>query len=48
MAFRSLAILATLGLATAQTSVVSVFLPDTDPQPIVASIAGEVRAVEFF
>jgi hypothetical protein len=35
--------LATLGLATAQSSVVSLFIPDTDPQPLAASIVGQVR-----
>jgi hypothetical protein len=36
-------VLATLGLATAQSSVVSLFIPDTDPQPLAASIVGQVR-----
>lgn len=35
-------ILATLGLATAQSSVVSLFIPDSDPQPLAASIVGQV------
>lgn len=34
--------LAMLGLASAQSSVISVFIPDTDPQPLVASIIGNV------
>ncbi|KAJ5389733.1 uncharacterized protein N7496_000801 [Penicillium cataractarum] len=34
-------VLATLGLATAQTSVVSIFIPDIDSQPLAASIVAE-------
>ncbi|KAF3387586.1 hypothetical protein F1880_000729 [Penicillium rolfsii] len=34
-------VLATVGLATAQSSVVSLFIPDTDPQPLAASIVGQ-------
>jgi hypothetical protein len=52
MAFKTcITVLATLGLATAQTSVVSLFIPDTDPQPLAASIVAEVRTysrVEIF
>lgn len=38
-----IAILATVGFATAQTSVVSLFIPDTDPQPLAASLVAQVR-----
>ncbi|KAJ5647649.1 hypothetical protein N7490_004021 [Penicillium lividum] len=34
-------VLATVGLAAAQTSVVSLFIPFADPQPLAASIIGE-------
>ncbi|KAJ5532969.1 hypothetical protein N7513_000684 [Penicillium frequentans] len=34
-------LLATVGLAAAQSSVVSLFIPFADPQPLVASIMGE-------
>ncbi|KAJ5437899.1 uncharacterized protein N7458_008897 [Penicillium daleae] len=36
-----IAILATVGFATAQTSVVSLFIPDTDPQPLAASLVAQ-------
>lgn len=36
-------VLATVGFAAAQSSVVSLFIPFADPQPLVASIMGEVR-----
>jgi hypothetical protein len=42
MSLRTFVTLATLGLATAQTSVVSLFIFDTDPQPLVGSIIAEV------
>lgn len=38
-----IALLATLGVASAQTSIVSLFIPDADPQPLAASIVGQVR-----
>ncbi|KAJ5480679.1 hypothetical protein N7539_006573 [Penicillium diatomitis] len=42
MSFKScIALLATVGVATAQSSVVSLFMPDTDPQPLAASIVGQ-------
>lgn len=43
MSLRTFVALATLGLATAQTSVVSLFIFNTDPQPLVGSIIAEVR-----
>ncbi|KAJ9293400.1 hypothetical protein DTO271G3_7896 [Paecilomyces variotii] len=40
--------LAMLGLASAQSSVISVFIPDTDPQPLVASIIGNDAAATTY
>ncbi|KAL1886455.1 hypothetical protein Plec18167_000386 [Paecilomyces lecythidis] len=41
--------LAMLGLASAQSSVISAFIPDTDPQPLVASIIGnDAAATTYF
>ncbi|KAJ5908753.1 hypothetical protein N7495_001435 [Penicillium taxi] len=48
MILKTLAILATLGLATAQTSVVSLFIYDIDPQPLVASIIAEGSGTTTF
>jgi hypothetical protein len=43
MALRTcITVLATLGLATAQSSIVSLFIPDSDPQPLAASVVGQV------
>ena len=44
---KALLCLGLLGLASAQSSVVSVFIPDTDPQPLVASIIGNVSSEEY-
>ncbi|GAD95340.1 GPI anchored protein, putative [Paecilomyces variotii No. 5] len=41
--------LAIIGLASAQSSVISAFIPDTDPQPLVASIMGnDAAATTYF
>ena len=45
MAFNRFFLLASLGLAAAQTSTVSLFFFDTDPQALVGSIVGEVRTL---
>lgn len=42
MGMRVLLTLATLGLVVAETSVVSLFLIDADPQTIVGSVVAEV------
>lgn len=41
---KALTLVVLVGLATAETSVISLFLPDTDPQPLVGSIVKEVCA----
>ncbi|OKP15211.1 hypothetical protein PENSUB_1425 [Penicillium subrubescens] len=42
MALRTcITVLAALGLATAQSSIVSLFIPDSDPQPLAASVVGQ-------
>ena len=38
-----IAMLAAVGVATAQSSVVSLLIPDIDPQPLAASVVGQVR-----
>lgn len=43
MGFKTLLTLATLGLAAAQTSVVSLFIFDADPQSLVGSVVAAVR-----
>lgn len=43
MGFKTLLTLATLGLATAQNSVVSLFIFDADPQSLVGSVVAAVR-----
>lgn len=39
---KTLLFITLLGVAAAQSSVVSMFIPDTDLQPLVASIMGQV------
>lgn len=47
MALKSWLTLATLGLAAAQTSVVSLFIFDADPQSLVGSVVAAVRTSAF-